>query len=300
MKPTTALILSTVLLTTIAIFNPVFAQSNQATYTANLTYATIQVTYPSEVLPGDSVIVNVQVNPKSNVYLQTLTVTIYYIDEAGLHQLATQTLANNSNMNSYGYGYSYTTSSFSKSLQITVPQNAPRTSLVAMFSETAQSSYYNDYFGFPYYYYYGYPYDNSSYSCSYYYCEYSYVYTPYYLAYYPSYSSTSTDNAIAPLSYIKASTPEYAALQSQYQLLQQQLHQSQAQNQQLQTTISQQSTTINQLNEQLASSQRNTQTYQALALGLGILAVAFAVFSAFRGRSRPQASKSQGNEQKNQ
>jgi len=299
MKHTTALILSAVLLTTIAMFNPAFAQSNQASYTVNLTYSTIQVTYPSEVLPGNNITVNVQVTPKSNVYLQTLTATIYYIDETELHQLTTQTLANNSNMNSYGYSYSYTTSSFSKSFQVTVPQNAPRTSLVATFSETAQSNnYYNNYYGYPYYYYSEYPYDNNSYSCSYWYCEYSYTYPAFYYAYYPSYPSTSTDSAIAPLSYIKASTPEYAALQTQYQSLQQQLQQSQAQNQQLQSTISQQSMTINQLNQQIASSNSNTQTYQVLAVGLGILAAVLAVFAAFRGRSKPQAAKSQSPEQK--
>jgi hypothetical protein len=305
MKPTTALLLSAVLLTTIALFNPVFAQSNQATYTVNLTYSTIQVTYPSDVLPGDSVTVNVQVNPKSDVYLQTLTATIYYVDENGLHQLASQTLTDNSNMNNngyygYGYGNSYTTASFSKSFQVTVPQDAPRTSLVATFSETAQSNNYNNYnyYGYPFYSYYGYPYDNNSYSCSYWYCEYSYTYPAFYYEYYPSYSSTSTDSAIAPLSYIKASTPEYTALQSQYQSLQQQLQQTQAQNQQLQSSVTQQSMTINQLNQQIASSSSNTQTYQVLAIGLGILAAAFAGIAAFRGRSKPQTAKQQSTEQK--
>jgi hypothetical protein len=299
MKATTTFILAAALLTTIAISNPVFAQSNQASYTVNLAYSTLQVTYPSQVLPGDSVTVNVQVTPKSNVYLQTLTATIYYIDDAGLHQVTSLTLVDNSkSMNSYnyGYGYSYTTSSFSKSFQVTVPQNAPRTSLEAVFSETAQSNNYNNYygdyysyFGYPYYYY-GHPYYNSSrYSCSYYYCEYSFVYPAYYYPYYAYNPSTaSTDKAIAPLSYVQANTPEYAALQSQYQTLQQQLQQSQAQNQQLQSTASQQSTTINQLNQQLASANGSTQTYQALAIGLGILAAALAVIAAFRGRSKPQ------------
>jgi len=289
------------LLTTIALFNPVFAQANQSSYTVNLTYSTIQVTYPSQVMPGDSITVNVQVNPKNYVYLQTLTATIYYIDEAGLHQLTSQTLAANSN--SYGYSYPYTTSSFSKSFQVTVPQNASRTSLEAMFSETAQSSYYNSYFAYPYYY--EYPYDNYSYNCHHWYCEFSNAY-PFYVAY-PSYSSTSTDNAIAPLSYIKASTPEYVALQSQYaglqsqyQSLQQQLQQSQTQNQQLQSTVSQQSVSINQLNQQLAASKSSAQDYETLAVGLGILAVIFAalaIFAAFRGRSKPQAATSQSKEQ---
>jgi NADH:ubiquinone oxidoreductase subunit B-like Fe-S oxidoreductase len=76
----------------------------------------------------------------------------------------------------------------------------------------------------------------------------------YYFAYYPSYSyGTSTDQAIAPLSYIKATTPEFVALQSGYQKLQQQVNQTQSQNRQLQITASQQSAAINQLNQQLAS-----------------------------------------------
>jgi hypothetical protein len=291
---TTALILTAVILTILAVFNPAFAQSSQGSYTVNLTYATIQVTYPSEVMPGDSVTVNVQVTPKSNAYIQTLTATLYYIDEAGLHQLATQTLADNSKMAS-SYGYYYTSSSFSKNFQVTVPQNAPRTSLVAVFSETVRSTYYNNYYGYPYYYY-AYPYNNYSYACSYYYCEYSYAYPAYYLSYYPSYAATLSDSAIAPLSYIKASTPEYVGLQSEYQSVEQQLQQSQDQNQQLQSTISQQSSTINQLNQQLASSNSSTNTYQTLAVGLGILAIVLAVVAALRGRTKPQAPKLQNTE----
>lgn len=310
----TALMVSAMLLAAIAILSPAFAQPTQASYTVKLTYTTIQVSYPSEVMPGDTVSVNVQVNPKNHVFLQTLTAVVYYVDQTGLHQLTTQTLADNSKMtNNYNYGYggygysnSYTTSSFSKSFQVTVPNDAPRTSLLAVFSETAQSSSYNNYYGYPYYYsgnpyyyYYGYPYNSTSYSCGYYYCQYSYSYPAYY-TYYPasSYQSASTDNAIAPLSYIKASTPEYATLQSQYQSLQQQLQQSQAQNQQLQNTVSSQSTTISQLNQQVASSSSNTQTYQGLAIGLGVLAAAFAGIAAFRGRSRPQAAKPQSAEPK--
>lgn len=303
---TTATIVSAILLATIAMLSPAFAQTTQATYTANLTYSSIQVTYPSEVMPGDTVTVNVQVTPKNNVFLQKLTATIYYSDETGLHQLTSETLADNSNLAknyNYGYGYSksYATSSFSKSFQVTVPNDAPRTSLVALFSETAQSINYNYsyYYSYPYYYYYGYPYNSTYYSCGYYHCYYSYSYPAYY-AYYPSYSypSMSTDTAIAPLSYIKASTPEFASLQSQYQSLQQQLQQSQAQNQELQNTISSQSATINQLNQRLASSSNTTQTYQGLAVVLGVLAAVFAGIAAFRGRSKQQVIKSETTETK--
>ena len=220
--------------------NSAFAQSAQASYTVNLNSFSLQVTYPSQVKPGDTVSVNVQVNPKTSVaYLQSLTATIYYADASGLHNIATQTIFSN---NGYAYG-NYVTSSFSKSFTVNVPQNAPRTSLVAVFTETAQSNYYNSYFDYgygPYYY--------------------SWYYPAYQYGVYPSYysSTTSTDDAIAPLSYIQASTPEYVTLQSTYQMLQQQLNQTQAQltqsqaqlqqeqaqNQQLQNTVAQRSATI--------------------------------------------------------
>jgi hypothetical protein len=58
------------------------------------------------------------------------------------------------------------------------------------------------------------------------------------------------------------------------------------------------SATINQFDQSLASSNSNTQTYQVLAVGLGILAAALAVFAAFRGRSKTQAAKPQNTEQK--
>jgi septal ring factor EnvC (AmiA/AmiB activator) len=107
----------------------------------------------------------------------------------------------------------------------------------------------------------------------------------FFYVYYPSYYySSSTDQAIAPLSYIKATTPEYIALQSEYQALQQQVSQGQTQNQQLQTTISQQSATINQLNQQLASAGTMTQRYQTLALVFGILAAALAALAVYQSR----------------
>ena len=267
--------------------NSVFAQSAQASYTVNLSAFSLQVTYPSQVKPGDTVSVNVQVNPKSSVaYLQSLTATIYYADASGLHNIATQTIFSNT---AYGYG-NYVTSSFTKSFTVNVPQNAPRTSLVAVFTETAQSNYFNTYYDYgygPYYY-------------SWYYPAYQYgVYPSYY-----SSSATSTDDAIAPLSYIQASTPEYVTLQSTYQMLQQQLNQTQAQltqsqaqlqqeqaqNQQLQGTVAQRGLTISQLNQQLSAANGMTQTYQLLALVLGIIALIFVVFGVYEWRAKAKTT----------
>src|SRR5208282_143478 len=265
MRSAFAFLVTAALLLLGSLFNPAFAQPTQVSYVVNLNSFTLQVTYPSEAMPGDTVTVNIQGSPNSNsVYLQSLTATIYYADAAGLHQLATQNLVSNP-ANGYGYYGSYTTGSFSKSFTVNVPQNASRTSLVAIFSETVQS---NNYYYYDYWSYFGY-------SCS----------EPVFCGYYPSYSTT-TDDAIAPVSYIKATTPEYVALESEYQMLQQQMNQTQTQNKQLQTTISQQSAIISQLNQQLASANGTAQTYQMVSVVFVIIAVAFATFNIYKLRSK--------------
>jgi uncharacterized protein YoxC len=260
MKLALVFLVTAALLLVVSLFNPAFAQPTQVSYVVNLNSFTLQVTYPSEVMPGDNVTVNIQGSPKSNnLYLQNLTATIYYADPTGLHQLVTQNIVSNP-ANGYGYyesyaNESYTTGSFSKNFTVNVPQNVPRTSLVAIFSETVQSQ--------------------------------NLVLN------YPSYTTT-TDDAIAPLSYIKATTSEYAALQSKYQTLQQQLNQTQAQiaeNKQLQTTISQQSTMISQLNQELASANGIAQTYEIVAvvfvsIAVAIIAVALTAFSIYQLRSK--------------
>jgi hypothetical protein len=266
--------------------NSAFAQSTQISYNVNLSAFSLQVTYPSQVKPGDTVSVNVQVSPKTSVaYLQSLTATVYYADSSGLHSVTNQTLVTN---NAFGYG-NYVTSGFSKSFTFNVPAGAPRTSLVAVFTETSQTNNYYTYYGYG-------PYYNSYYSSS------QYWGYPYY------YSSTASDDAIAPLSYIQASTPEYVALQSTYQMLQQQLNQtqaqltqskaqqqqSQAQNQQLQNTVAQQSSTISQLNQQLAGATGTMQTYQMLTIALGIIALIFAVFGVYEWRTKSKPENSPG------
>lgn len=268
MKSVPVFLLTAMLLLSVSLFRPAFAEPAQISYTVNLNSFSLQVTYPSEVMPGDAVTVTVQGSPRgSSVYLQNLTVTIYYADATGLHQLACQTLVSNS-ANSYGYYGASTTGSFIKNFTVNVPQDVPRTSLVAIFSETTQSNnYYNYYYGPFSYWFYADP------------------LFPTALPFYPSYGM-ATDGAISPLSYINATTPEYLALQSKYQILQQQLNQTQAQNQQLQTSITRQNATISQLNQQLTSANSTTQTYQTVAAVFVIIAVALAAFTIYRMRSK--------------
>lgn len=291
------------------------AQSAQSSYSVNLTYLTVQLSFPSQVMPGDSVGVNIQATAKQNIASLALAAQIYYSDGVNLHQLASSTFNSNS-MSSGG--------SFSKQIQFTVPQDAPRTSLVATLTENVKTAYVNYYY-YPAYNYSYYPncyYDHhNAHYCQYnytspycyydsyygYYCQYSYMA-------YPSYTyATTTDTGLAPLSYIKATTPEYVALQSQYQSLQQQLAQSQAQNQQLQTqdqqlhtqvqqlqqdlqnsqnTNSQKETTISNLNQQLNATQGVNRTLEAATAGLVVIVIVLVALTAFLygGRSRAQSS----------
>ena len=245
--------------------NLAFAQSSQSSFTASLNWFSLQVTYPSEVMPGDNVSVSVQATPKSSsIYLQSLTGAVYYADAAGLHLVETQTLVSNP---TNGYGI-YATGNFSKSFTVSVPEDAPRTSLVAVFSETVQFNYYALYYGYGPYYGYGW-YPNIE------------------IGIYPSYPlQTGTDDAIAPLSYIRATTPEYVSLQSTYQMLQLRLNQTQTRNQQLQATIARQNATISQLNQQLTSANTTAQTYEAVAAVFVVIALALAAFSIYQMRNK--------------
>jgi hypothetical protein len=272
------LIIALAILTSIAYAQSVAAQPTQSSYTVNLTYMSIQLSFPSEVLPGDSVTVSLQANSKGNINVASLTATIYYADGTNLHQVATATLGNN---------YYMSSGTLSKQIQFSIPQDAPRTSLMAVLSENVQVAYYS------YDYYYA-PYDYSNNYSSRYCYYYPYCYFDYGYAYYPSYSySSSSDSGIAPLSYIKATTPEYVSLQTEYQMVQQQLTQSQAENQQLkqnlqdaQNTLAQKNSTIATLNQQLSSAQSMIGELEVTSIILAIIAVAIGIFTAYKWREK--------------
>jgi hypothetical protein len=294
MKYGKGLLVVAVVLISFSLFGAAFGQSAQASYTVKLNRFSLLVTYPAEVLPGDKVTVSVQGTPTgSAVYLQSLTVTVYYADVSGLHQLPTVSLFDSPNAYNNYVTYGYNTGSFNKNFTVNVPENVPRTSLVAIFSETVQPNYYNygGYtYNYPYYYTNPYTYQGNPYY------PYYYPYSQYYTspAYYPySYGTSSpysysSDQAVAPLSYVKANTPESVTLASENQMLQQELGQVQSQNQELQSKVSQQDATINQQSQQLAGVNGTVQTYQALALGLGVLSVILLAFSISRRKSKPE------------
>lgn len=256
----------------------VAAQPTQVNYTLNLTYLNVRLFYPSEILPGQSVTVNVQAAARDSFRLQSLTLQVYFSDGTNLRQLTSATIGKDTWMQRGDQ--------INQDVQASVPLDAPRTSLVAFVSETARIAYYD----YSYYYAAYYPY---------YYYPYSYNYTYYYVAY-PSYNYASvTDNGIAPLSYIKATTPEYVSLQSDYQMLQQKLDQAQTANQQLtqdvqakQGTINDQNFMITNLNQQLASAKSTITLLEVATLVLVALVVAIGIF-AFRSRTRKSSELEQ-------
>jgi len=250
----------------------VYAQSNQVSNSLTLSHLSIQLTYPSEVLPGQSATVNVKAKALDNFQLNSFFIQVYLADPNTLRQLTNTTAAENVWM--------YSGDQINKDIQVAVPLDALRTSLIALVSENVRTTYY----------YYSYSYDWMG--------NYSY---PYRFASPSFYSRTVSDDAVTSLTYIKAATPEYTALQSQYPQLQQSLNQTQgslkqtqAQDQKLQAdlqnaqnTITQKNSTLAGLNKQLASLQNTVTLLEAISVILVVLIVLLGLYS--RGRKTNRA-----------
>lgn len=261
-----------IILTSIFASQSVFAQNSQSTSTVTLNHLNVQLTYPSQALPGQSVTINLMAQAKDSFQLTSLTLQVYLADQNNLRQLLSITVVQNTMMP--------TSNQINKQMQVNVPSDAIRTSLVALLTESVSMSINAYSYGYyPYWSGYWNGYDN--YSSGYWY---GYGYPDYYYSY-PSYSyQSSSDNAIAPLSYVQATTPEYVTLQSQYQQIQQQLNQTQAQIQQLQQQLqiaqnsnSQKDTVIANLNSQLSSTQGTTALLAVVTVTLAIAAVVLGI-----------------------
>jgi len=70
----------------------VYAQ-DQATSSVSLSHLNVQLTYPSQVLPGQSVTVNVMAQARDSFRLTSLTMQVYLADQNNLQQLLSTTLA---------------------------------------------------------------------------------------------------------------------------------------------------------------------------------------------------------------
>lgn len=272
MKSLTAILALLIVAASISAGQTAFAQSTQLSSTISLNYVTVQVSYPSEVLPGQAVTVNFQATAKDGFRLISLGAQIYYADGNNLRQLATATIGSEIWMASGD--------KMTKDVQITVPADAPRTSVITLISEKVRVTYYDySYYYYPYLYY---PYVNYSYY--------------YYVYYYPVVGTTSViDDGIAPLSYIKATTPEYVSLQAEYKMLQQKLTQTQAENQKLQqdlqaerNNVAERNSMIADLNQQLASAQGMIRLLEVIS---AILAAVTAVLGVFLLRGKIKLPK---------
>jgi len=293
---TKIVILIAVLLLIASVFatQPCFAQSNQSTSSVVLNHLNVLITYPANVLPGQSVTMNVTAQAKDDFQLASLTVIAYSADQNNLQPLLSTIVAENLVMLSG--------QQVSKQIQLTVPSGAPRTSLVAQVIESIGAAYlpyspyttsmgsytYTQYspYNYPYSYY---NYQYAAYPNNCYYGSYCYAYG-YPSTYYSLYPYS--DDAIAPLSYVLATTPEDAALQSQNQQLRNQTQQLQQQIQNLQNSTAQKDSIINSLNSQLASLQGTTTLMEIIA---AILAIALVAVAALHFKST-RTAKSQTSE----
>jgi len=267
MKPeATVLILIAVFAASLFVNPSAYAQSTQVTNNVTLEHLNVQLTYPSEVLPGQSITINLQAKAKDSFRLTSLVIHVYLANSSSLRQLTSTTVAQDLSMSSGAQ--------ISKDIQVPVPLDAPRTSLIAVVSESVRMTYYYYSYWYPYWY----PYDNYSW--------------PYFYAYPSYYYRTVADDAIAPSTYVKATTPEYVVLQSQYEQLQQSLNQAQAQNQQLQqdlqnakNTIAQRDSTVADLNKQLTSLQNTLTMVEGIAVILAIVIVVLVGLYFRRGKT---------------
>jgi hypothetical protein len=244
----------------------VFAQSNQITGTVSLSHLNVQLTYPSQVLPGQSATINLTAQAKDSFQLTSLTVQVYLADQNNLRQLLSTTVAQNTMMQSGNQ--------ISKQIQVSVPSDAPRTSLVAIVTESVSLS--SSSYSYPYAYPYWSGYGNWNGYGSYPYYYYSSPSVYYYYSYPSTNYPSSSDDAIAPLSYVLATTPEYVTLQAKYQQLQAQNDQLQQELQALQNSTAQKDSTISNLKNQLSSAQGTTTLFEIVAVILAIAVVALA------------------------
>jgi len=266
------------LLVALSSVKPAVAQQIQVISSVDLAYMAVQLSYPTEILPAQTVTVTLQVEGKRFVRLLNLTAQIYYPSGNTLALLTTSVIAENM--------FADKSTKITKEIVLTVPRDAPRTSLIIKLSESVRIAY-----GFSCY-------DNSCYWLPPY-RDYSYY--PSVLMWYPPYTYVdATDVAIAPLSYIKAATPEYVSLQSELQILQEKLNQAQAENQKLkenmesiQESMSQKDATIAGLNQRVLSAEDLNRILEILLAVLAGITIFLTAMLLRRQRKRPQTSKTE-------
>ena len=240
----------------LVVTQPVFAQSSLVSTKVTLTHLNIQLTYPSQMLPGQSVTVNVQAQARNIFHLASLTMQVYYVDptQFNLRQVASTTIAQDLAMSGG--------TQINKAVQVTIPTDAPRTSLIARVAENVTLTVFIVY-------------NNSSPSIQ-----------------AAPFTSSSSDDVIAPLTYIMSATPEYVALQSKYETLQSQyqqvqrgLNQSLSQNVKLQQSLQTAQNTIAQSNSMITDLKNQLTISLGIVMLLAIISVSLVIVYFLRARN---------------
>jgi hypothetical protein len=226
----------------------------------------VTFTFPKTVKPGDPVTVSVNAVAKSSVRLVDVSIQVLAFTEGGdLQSIGSASLVSNQ--------YVSSGERLTKDLTVTVPANAPRSELTAVFSQTTASSYsYYSYY-YPSYYYYG---------------HYSYYwYYPYYYSYYypQTPSEQYVESKVLPCSYVLATTPEEAKLKADYDSLNTQYNDLSARYQQ----ATEQNRQLSEKYAQATQDASNSKIMAYTFLGATVILAVLAAFLALHRHQKPAA-----------
>jgi len=166
-----------------------------------LAYFDVDVSYPENGKPGETITVSVTATVKKDCEVQDLSVELFAYSLSGEPRLiATISVVKQTSVVSGN--------SFQNYAAVSIPSDAPRSFLMAVASESVRTysySYSYSYYSYPYYWYGVNP-------------------TRYWWSWYPVYYSYRTyvdtvDKETGPLTYVLATTPEYIQLKADYDKL---------------------------------------------------------------------------------
>lgn len=177
------------------------AQTSQTAATISTDHFTVQLTFPESADPGDTITVSTTTTAKSSGTVDSLSIEVLMYVNRQLAKATSATILTDKQVHSGN--------TWQNTLAATIPQNADRSVMVGIITETWEdtSSYYGSYGYLPYY--------------PYYYPSYPYNFTMYYV-YEPSYVTVEkSSQQTLPLTYVLATTPEYEQLLVQHKALRQ-------------------------------------------------------------------------------
>ena len=271
--------LALVLIVSFSFAAPGEAQSISKTST--LTHFDMTLTFPKNVKPGDSILISVSATARSSVRVRDLSVQVLaYVEGGDLQSVGSASLATDQSVSKGN--------TLRKEFSLTVPTNILRGALVAVVSETTQSTGYS-YYSYPGYYYPGYynygyyPYYNNYNYYNYYNYTGPYWYYPYYYSYYypETYSKEYVESKALPGPYVLADTPEYISLKSDYDKLSSDHQQLSSKYDELSVKYQAATDRNNELDNKLSVATQDLNTTRILAFVFVAATIILAVFVAY-------------------